>query len=224
MNKAQVVIDKLIDQRSESAEPPSSPVAHIRATLAPKITFASHQNDVPTIVDLAIENNSENDLEGLTLTVKSDPPVLGERTWTIDLLAAKGLLRPKDVRVPLAGGLLDQLTDRLRSDVTFTLSQGDLVLTEEHMTVEALARNEWGGSRFMPELLAAFVTPNDGAVQHLLRESSNILSSSGRDGSIDGYQKKSRKRVWEVMSGVWAAVTARSITYAVPPASCAAHG
>ena len=211
--------DKLIDHPSESAEPAPSPAAHIRATLAPKITFASHQNDVPTILDLAVENNSDDDLESLTLTVKSDPAVLGERTWTIDRIAARSQLRPKDVRMPLAGGLLDKLTDRLRSDVTFTLRQGELVLAEEHMTVEALARNEWDGSRFMPELLAAFVTPNDGTVQHLLKESSGILTSSGRDGSIDGYQKKSRERVWEVMSGVWAAVSARAITYAVPPAS-----
>lgn len=187
--------------------------------MAPKITFASHQNDVPTILDLAVANNSDDDLYGLTLTVKSDPAVLGERTWTIDRIAAKSQLRPKDVRVPLAGGLLDKLTDRLRSDVTVTLRQGELVLAEEHMTIEALARNEWGGSRSMPELLAAFVTPNDGTVQHLLKESSGILTSSGRDGSIDGYQKKSRERVWEVMSGVWAAVSARAITYAVPPAS-----
>lgn len=211
--------DKMIDQPSGSAEPAPSPAAHIKVTLAPKITFASHQNDVPTILDLAVENTSEDDLDGLTLTVKSDPAVLGERTWTIDRIAARSQLRPKDVRVPLAGGLLDKLTDRLRSDVTFTLRKGELVLAEEHMTVEALARNEWGGSRFMPELLAAFVTPNDGTIQHLLKESSGILTSSGRDGSIDGYQKKSRERVWEVMSGVWAAVSARAITYAVPPAS-----
>ena len=216
--------DKLIDQPTEAAASDQTSVALIRATLSPKITFASHQNDVPTILSLAIENNSENDLEGLTLSVRSDPAVLGQRTWTIDRISSKSQLRPKDVRVPLAGGLLDKLTDKLRSDVTFTLRQGELVLAEEHFTVEALARNEWGGSRFMPELLAAFVTPNDSSIQHLLKESSGILVSSGRDGSIDGYQKKSRKRVWEVMSGIWAAVSARSITYAVPPASFETSG
>ncbi len=216
--------DKLPDQPKETAEHARAPAALIHTTLAPKITFASHQNDVPTILALAVENNSDNDLEGLTLTVRSDPAVLGERTWTIDRISARSQLRPKDVRVPLAGGLLHKLTDRLRSDVTFTLRQGELVLAEKHMNVEALARNEWGGSRFMPELLAAFVTPNDSAIQFLLKESSGILASSGRDGSIDGYQKKSRQRVWEVMSGIWAAVSARSITYAVPPASFETSG
>jgi len=30
--------------------------ATITVTLAPKITFASHQNDVPAILDLSVEN------------------------------------------------------------------------------------------------------------------------------------------------------------------------
>jgi len=195
VGEALIVTDVSIELQEDATKDGSAPSAAVRATLAPKITFASHQNDVRTILDLAVENNSDDDLEGLTLTVKSDPAVLGERTWTIDRIAARSHLRPKDVRVPLAGGMLDKLTDRLRSDVTFTLRQGELVLAEEHMTIEALARNEWGGSRFMPELLAAFVTPNDGSIQHLLKESSAILTSGGRDGSIDGYQKKSRERV-----------------------------
>ena len=209
----------MTNQADRQVDFDGAPLATIRATLAPKITFASHQNDVPTILDLVVENNSTADLEGLTLTVAADPPVLGERTWTLDRIGSGSQLRPKDVRVPLAGGLLDKLSDRLRSDVRFTLRHGDQILAETRMVIEALARNEWGGSRYMPELLAAFVTPNDQAVQYLLKESADILVRGGRDGSLDGYQKRSRERVWEVMSGVWAAVSARSITYAVPPAS-----
>jgi very-short-patch-repair endonuclease len=211
--------DKDFDKPHEGCESLQLSAPRIKVSLASKITFASHQNDVPTILELAVENNSHSVLDDLTLTVESDPELLGKRNWTIDRISARSQLRLKDTRVPLAGGLLDKLTDRLRSDVTFTLRQGELVLAEEHMAVEALARNEWGGSLFMPELLAAFVTPNDGTIQHLLKESSGILTGCGRDGSIDGYQKKSRGRVWEVMSGVWAAVSARAITYAVPPAS-----
>ena len=35
----------------------------IQASLAPKITFATHQNDVPLIADLVIANPSEDTLE-----------------------------------------------------------------------------------------------------------------------------------------------------------------
>lgn len=209
---------------SEETRPNITEVASIHVTLSPRVTFASHQNDVPAILDLSVENLSDQDLETLTLTLTSEPPILGERVWAFDRVSAKAKLRPKDLRVPLLGGYLDKLTDRMRSDVRLVLRQEDTILAERTDSIEALARNEWGGSRYMPELLAAFVTPNDPAVQHLLKEGSAILSSANRDGSIDGYQKKSRSRAWELMSAIWAAVTARGVTYAVPPASFESTG
>ena len=57
MGEALVVMDKMIDQPSGQAQGDTAPATAIRATLAPKITFASHQNDVPTILDLVVENN-----------------------------------------------------------------------------------------------------------------------------------------------------------------------
>lgn len=195
------------------------PVAVLSTTLVRKVTFASHQNDVPVILDLVIENPSANDLEDLTLTIVSEPEVFRERAWKIDRIGAGSKVRIADTRLPLSGGLLDQLTERLRADVILSLVQSGDVIVEERRPIEALARNEWGGSRFMPELLAAFVVPNDPFVQQILKETSGILKGAGRERSIDGYQKQSSKRVWEVMSAIWAAIVGRGLTYAVPPAS-----
>ena len=90
--------------------------------------------------------------------------------------------------------------------------------------VVALARNEWGGARYMPELLAAFVAPNDPAVQHLLRDASEILRNASKSGALEGYQSGSPKRSWEIVAGIWAAVVARGLTYAEPPASFETNG
>src|SRR3546814_2669439 len=76
----------------------------------------------------------------------------------------------------------------------------------------------------MPELLAAFVMPNDPAVSRLLKEASEILRRSGKDPSLEGYQQKSRKRVWEIAAAVWSAVAQRRLTYAEPPASFERNG
>ncbi len=88
----------------------------------------------------------------------------------------------------------------------------------------ALARNEWGGAEFMPELLAAFVTPNDPSVQAILKKASGILEAAGKTSSLEGYQARSRKRSWEIASGIWAAVSSRGITYAEPPAGFERQG
>ena len=213
MSETEPTVDVADDKTSTLALP------IIVAELAGKITFASHQNDVPVLLELTLENPSETPLEDLRLSISADPAIFGGRVWTIDRLEAGAKLRITDRRLPLAGGMLDKLTDRLRADVRVTLMQGDDFLAELTDTVEALARNEWGGARYMPELLAAFVTPNDGFVQKVLKDASRILVEGGRNGAIDGYQKKSTQRSWELMSAIWASVSAQGLTYAVPPAS-----
>ena len=191
----------------------------IRAEIARRVTFASHQNDVPVVMDLAVHNGTAKALEDLTLEIAADPPILGERTWTIDRIPASGEALIQDRRTPLSGGLLHGLREAMHAEIRVTLRRGEATLDELRHPITALARNEWGGAEHMPELLAAFVTPNDPAVGRLLKEASNILESAGREPAIDGYAGKSRGRVWELASAIWAAVSARRIAYAVPPAS-----
>lgn len=127
--------------------PAPSPVPILTAEFARKVTFASHQNDVPVLLELWIENPLDTPIEDLRLSVSAEPAIFGTREWTIDRLDVGAKLRIADRRLPLAGGMLDKLTDRLRADVRVALLKGDEVLVEVTDTVEALARNEWGGSR-----------------------------------------------------------------------------
>jgi hypothetical protein len=98
----------------------------------------------------------------------------------IDRIVAGSELRLGDRRVSLAGSMLDALTERTRAEARFELCQGETVLAESRHAIVALARNEWGGAQFMPELLAAFITPNDPAISRLLKEASRILETSAK--------------------------------------------
>lgn len=95
----------------------------------------------------------------------------------------------------------DRLGERLRADVRVRLLDGETVLDESRVELDALARNEWGGAS-MPELLAAFVLPNDPAVSRLLAEASDVLRAAGRPHSFEGYQSGQRERPWEVASAI----------------------
>lgn len=196
----------------------------IRADIARRVTFASHQNDVAVILDLSVQNGTDSAVEDMILDVTSDPPLLGGRQWRIDRIPAGGEISIQDRRTPLEGGFLQDLNEAMRGEVRLVLHQGDELLAEQRYPIIALARNEWGGAHHMPELLAAFVTPNDPAVSRLLKDAANILQSSGRNSAIDGYESKSRSRVWELASAIWAAISARGITYALPPASFEREG
>jgi very-short-patch-repair endonuclease len=187
--------------------------------IAPRISFASHQCDIAVIASLIARNAGDAPAEGLTLRLSAEPAVFAPRDWTIDRIEAGAETRIRDRRVSLSGGLLDGLTERMRVDVTLELRRGEVVLARQERTIHALARNEWGGAQAMPELLAAHVMPNDPAVARVLKDASRALEAGGRSGALDGYQQRSRTRVWELLAAVWAATCARRLSYAEPPAS-----
>ncbi|SDW74070.1 DUF3320 domain-containing protein [Paracoccus sanguinis] len=207
------------DTGAMTASKPPAAAPEILVKLAPNVTFASQQNDVAVLADLVITNPTDCDLDDLVLKVSAEPPVIGPRSWTFDRIDAGSVVRPRDRHLPLSGGFLDRLTDKVRANVRFELRQGEALLAETDVPLTALARHEWGGSVYVPELLAAFVTPNDPAVDRLLKAASEVLRAAGKPGALDGYQSGSRTRAWELAAAIWSAVAARGLSYAVPPAS-----
>jgi len=198
----------------------------IDAVIAPKLSFATHQNDVPVMRELKIVNLGDATIENVILSVRADPPVFAPRDWRFDRIAAGGEVRVSQRDMALDAGLLLQLTEAVRANVTLTATDAGTggVLAERRVPVELLARNEWGGSGAMPELLAAFALPNDVAVGRILKAASEVLRRAGRPDGIDGYQSKSRTRVYELVSAIWSAVSGLRLTYAEPPASFEVEG
>ncbi len=194
------------------------------ATVAAKITFASHQNDVPLIADLSISNTTDDTVENAVLELVTEPEIVAPRRWMLDRISANSMLRIKDRRISLPGAMLSKLTEAVRGEAVLTLRKGDETLDEKRFPLTALARNEWGGANSMPELLAAFVAPNDPAVERILKAASDTLGRAGKNTAIDGYQSKSRQRVYELASAIWSAVASHRLTYCEPPASFEREG
>src|SRR5690606_14748105 len=151
------------------------------ATLVGKINFACHQSAFAVLRELQIENlDSEQDLTDLSLAVEASPAFLRQKTWVLNRLAAGGFLSMKERDLVRDGGFLHGLTESMRGTVTIRVCQGGEPQEEQIIPVELLARNEWGGAGYMPELLAAFCTPNDPAVDRLLGQASQILRKAGK--------------------------------------------
>ena len=216
--------EAITEPDAEANAPPAVPPFEIFIEIVPRISFATHQCDFPVLAALVVRNNTDAVADGVTLRLDVQPPIFAPRSWAIDRIEAGAEARMRDRRVSLAGGLLDGLTERMRADVTVELLKGGEVLAREERTIHALARNEWGGATSMPELLAAFVMPNDPAVARLLKDASRALEARGASGALDGYQKKSKDRTWELAAAAWVAVGARRLTYAEPPASFESNG
>jgi very-short-patch-repair endonuclease len=196
----------------------------ITASIVDRVTFASHQNDIAVIADLAVKNPQAALLENLELAFECEPPLIGSRVWKIDRLSPEGEIRIHDRSVPLAGALLSDLNERMRAEVKLTLRRGGTVVCEKRHDLIGLAKNEWGGADYMPELLAAFVMPNDPAVSKVLKQAGDVLRQAGEQPALDGYQSRSRQRVWQMVSAIWTVISSRRLVYAEPPASFEREG
>ena len=196
----------------------------IDAVVAPKVSFATHQCDVPVLRELRLVNTRLSPLEDVRLEIASDPPVFTRREWRLDRVPTGGESEVTQRDLQLHAGLLLQLNEAVRCSVTLRATGPDgTLLAERHLPVELLARTEWGGAT-MPELLAAFVLPNDPAVSRLLKSADEALRQAGKPGGMDGYQSGERARSWELASAVWSAVAALRLSYAEPPKSFEQHG
>lgn len=201
------------------------PRPYILADVLRKITFASHQCGIAILNELVIGNEGDVDMVDLVLEVEANPGFVKGKTWRVDRLSANSKVPVPDRDLSLNGQMLLDLSEAITGELIFRLRNEQETFVEKSCEIELLARNEWGGNEYMPELLAAFVTPNDPAVsKHVLKQASTVLAHAGRNNSFDGYESNSRSRVWEVASAIWSAVVGSKISYALPPPSFESEG
>jgi hypothetical protein len=193
----------------------------VRASLAAKLNLADFQNAVPVLRELTVSNDTDLRLERVVLSVSSDPPFFKPKQWHIDSLGPRQVLPIENLDLQLDGPRLTRLSESEFARVKFDLrpegSEGLPLFTREH-DVELLPRNHWGGLSYLPEMIAAFVQPNDPAVEKLLKKAAQILRESGREPALNGYEY-GPKHAWEILSAIWGAVAAEKLDYALPPAS-----
>jgi len=207
----------------DAHDPPAEPASVVRLQVAgvAKLNLADFQNAVPALRELAIVNETSAAIHGLTLTATSEPAFLKPRTWSLEAVGAGETYHLGDLDVQPDGALLSRLTEAEPATLRFELRSGEdpgTVIARHEGVVELLARNQWGGIGHLPEMVAAFVQPNDPAVDHVLKAAARALQAGGKSGAIDGYTQGA-KRAWELASGLWTAVLQRQLHYALPPAS-----
>ncbi len=196
----------------------------IAVDLASTFTFASHQNSIPVIRSIRVDNSTAVSIENARLELTSSPAFLRSKTWAFDRILAGEGLTLSDRRIDLDAAYLARLDEAERGDIKLRLVRGDHVLAETIVPVRLLARDEWGGVSDMAQLLPAFVMPNEPAIYRILRSAAERLSEHGHSSALDGYQSNNPKRAYMLAAAVYSAIAGLGLNYAQPPASFEARG
>ena len=189
-----------------------------------RVSFASAQNDVAIIEEIRVENPTDEALTDIRITLRATPPIIRERTWTIDRVAAGSHLSVRDISTPLDIERLEGLDEAEIGELEFRMEAHGLQTIVEKRRIELLARDEWGGVGDMAQILAAFVSPNDPAIARVLKDAARLLEGAGHDGSMNGYQSADPRCAYLLAGAIWSAVTGLALTYAEPPASFEKEG
>lgn len=189
------------------------------------LNYATVNQHMSPLLELELENSSDTDQRVLSVTAEIDgltTDATGISLGPIDL--APGDIRSL-TREELAWALDHQSFAELEEARSGRL---ELRVTVDGTTavgdgqVRLLARDEWDAAH-TPELLAAFVTPNQPEITTLLGEASNLLGRATGSPSLVGYQDDA-DRVAETAKSIYDAIRAMGIRYATPPASFESTG
>ena len=145
-------------------------------------------------------------------------------TWNIDELAAGQSVSLKEQLLKLSAGVLDGLNEKRLIQLKFLVYADELLVSEDTKEIELLPKNHWGGELHMPELLAAFITPNTSYCDVLLKKAANLMAKDGHESKLDGYQSNTRERPYMIAAALWSVICNEGISYCVPPASFAKSG
>jgi very-short-patch-repair endonuclease len=209
--------------------PPAAPAATAPPRVAveldavAKVQFAMHVNQFPTLRAVRLENLSDGELSDLSITVRAEPPFAAE------LVLRLAQLRPGGVKslTPtwhLDAGFLDRLTERTEGRIVAEVRRGEELLGTAAVDVSVFTRAEWPGARVYPELVAAFVMPNDDAVAELTRAAGEKLREWTGSSSLDGYQQADPAAALRQAAAVYAALADLAPQYVSPPPSFEREG
>jgi Protein of unknown function (DUF4011)/AAA domain/REase_MTES_1575/Protein of unknown function (DUF3320) len=201
-------------------------VPGITIEATPVLSYAMAHNGIPAVSRLVIDGVDADARAARLLLSVSDAtgPLATSQELLLDLAAGEPVVLT-DLGLTLDPAAMLQVEEQRPGEVRATLEIGGAPAAGTAARTTVLAAQQWLATPpvLALELLAAFVMPNHPAVGVLMSEVADRLAAVTGSAAVQGYQA-GPERVDEIVEAVFAAMQARRIRYAEPPASWADVG
>jgi hypothetical protein len=184
----------------------------------PFLNISLYLNEIKPVQSLTIENTSETNSAQLEIRIFADLPCIEPFSYRVSSVPAK-----KDVKIPLENlkinrEFLNKLSETERANLTIEVFQDEISMLKETIAINVHPLEHFGGFHVLPELIAAYVTPNHPYIYHIKRKAIEILESQGLKTAFEGYQSNDPERVLQIMSSIYSAIQNEEIVYSsLPP-------
>lgn len=194
-----------------------SPLLLHKQTL-PFLNISLYLNHIKPVQSLSIENTSESNSVQLEVRIISDLPCIEPLDYTVPFVPAKN-----QVKIPLDGlkvnrDFLNKLSETEKANFTIEIIENSAAIIKETIGVNVHPLEHFGGFQVLPELIAAYITPNHPYIYHIKRIAVEILEKQGLKTAFEGYQSNDPERVLQIMSAIYTAIQGEEIVYSsLPP-------
>jgi hypothetical protein len=188
------------------------------------VNYAMAENGFPLLRGITIRNSSGSDIEETVLHIVFQDNFAKEYVKEIPFLPNGKEIDLGTPSIEMDIRNIFSITEKVTRTVEARLMKGDREIAGASVSIQMLPFNQWPGLGVMPELTAAFATPNHPAIDKVIVRASDILLESGKEPSFEGYQSKNPERVLEQASAIYGALRELLIVYAGPPASFETEG
>lgn len=184
----------------------------------PFLNISLYLNDIKPVQSLTIENTSDVDSAPLEVKITADLVCIEPFSYNVSFVPAK-----KEIKIPLENlkvnrDFLNKLSETEKANLTIEIIENEKVTLKEEFAINVHPLEYFGGFQILPELIAAYITPNHPYIYHIKRKAIEILEKQGLETAFEGYQSNDQERVLQIMSAIYSAIQSEEIVYSsLPP-------
>ena len=196
----------------------------VQCDYLPLINFAIQQNGASIIHQLSIENTTPAPLKDIQVQITTEPTFGNAAPIAVAQIPPNESICLSSFNLTLSANYFTQLTERLSGNLKIEITSEAVSVFSQTYPIDILAYDQWGGINVLPEMLAAFITPNHTAILPIIKRAASILGQWTDNPSLDEYQSRTPDRVRKQMAAIYTAITEQQIIYSTIPASFEEYG
>lgn len=192
---------------------------HVQMQLTPFVSFALQQNYVPVLRSLTLRNLTDAPMQQLTLKITAEPAFASPFETSLEQLLPDMPVEIAPVKLAASPEYLYSLTEKMSALLHLEVLEGEECIHRQDVPLDLLAPDQWLGTQHLPEMTAAYVTPNHPRIAEVIGKAAQFLEKWTDSPSFTGYQTRNPNIVKKQAAAVYAALQAENIVYTMPPAS-----
>lgn len=194
-------------------------IKEVNFIYTPAFNYAFQQNHVPTVRELTLTNNTETDWRNMAIEIAAEPDFAPLWQEKLLFLAAGQSQQFTHIPLPVSTQFLAELTEKITGNLIVSIRMDEQIAYQQAYPIEILPFDQWPGVTILPEIMAAFVTPNNLHIPKIIHKASSLLEKWTGNPSFDSYQSQNPNRVRKQMAAIFETIAEMQIVYCSVPAS-----